>query len=77
VIKAFLPTDWKFYSKKGKLITTYMLEGNVRMPPQKVKIIFRIKKNRKNGQSITINANDDHPVSNLPGESRQPPTGSF
>jgi hypothetical protein len=30
------------------------------MPPQKVKIIFRIQKNRKNRQSITINADNDH-----------------
>jgi hypothetical protein len=60
VIMAFLP-KLEILHQKGKLITTHTLEGNVRMPSQKVKIIFIIKKNRKNGQSITINADDEHP----------------
>ena len=60
-IKAFISTNWKFHDEKGKLITTHTLEGDVRMPLQKVKIIFRIQKNRKNGQLIKNITDDDHP----------------
>jgi hypothetical protein len=55
VIKAFVPSDWKFYNSKGRLITDPM------EVPTKLKMTFRIQKNRQNGQSITLVADDTHP----------------
>jgi hypothetical protein len=54
VVKAFVPSDWKFYNSKGRLITDPM------EVPKKLKMTFQIQKNRQNGQSITLMANDAH-----------------
>jgi len=65
VIKAFIPTDWKFYDGKGRLITTHLLDGlystvckwagklqeSIYEQTKKMRITFRIQKNRQNGQS--------------------------
>jgi hypothetical protein len=75
VIKAFIPTDWKFYNRKDKLITTHSLVGLyspvckwagklqelILEQPKKLKITFRIQKNRQNGQSISFVVDDKHP----------------
>ncbi len=74
VIKAFIPTDWKFYNGKGRLITTHSLDGlylsvckwagklqeSFLEQPKKLKITFRIQKNHQNGQSITFVADNKH-----------------
>jgi hypothetical protein len=54
VVKAFVSSDWKLCNSKGRLLTDLM------EIPQKLKMIFRIQKNRLNGQSITLMANDNH-----------------
>jgi hypothetical protein len=75
VIKAFIPTDWKFYDGKGRLITTHSLDGlystvykwagklqeSIYEQPKKLTITFRIQENRQNGQSITFVTDDKHP----------------
>ncbi len=61
VLKAFIPTDWKFYYNKGGQICTHNLKGDLRNYPNKLKITCRIQKNRQNGQSITLVADDAHP----------------
>jgi len=61
VVKAFIPTDWKFYDSNGALIRIHTLKGDLRELPKKVKATFQIEKNRQNGQSITLVANDAHP----------------
>ena len=55
VIKAFVPSDWKFYNSKGRLIIDPM------EVPKKMKMTFQIQKNRQNGQSIMLVADDTHP----------------
>lgn len=60
VVKAFIPSDWLFYDKKGRLITVHSLDGLADLPA-KMKLTFRIQKNRHNGQSITFAADDKHP----------------
>ena len=60
VIKAFIPPDWQFYNKKGRLMTVHSLNG-LTDPPTKMKMTFQIQKNRQNGQSITFVADDKHP----------------
>ena len=57
VIKAFIPSDWRFYYEKGRLITIHSLE-EARVMPKKLKVTFRIQNNRENGQSITLAAGD-------------------
>jgi hypothetical protein len=54
VVKAFVPSNWKFYNSKGRLITDQM------EVPKKLKMTFQIQKNRQNGQSITLMADDAH-----------------
>jgi hypothetical protein len=61
VAKAFIPTDWKSYNNKGGLIRTHNLKGDPRAYPNKLKITFKIQKNRQNGQSITLVADNAHP----------------
>ena len=61
VVKAFLPTDWIFKNEKGCLVKIQALDGNT-VAPSKVKITFRIQKNRQNGQAITIAADNDNPT---------------
>lgn len=60
VVKAFIPTDWKFYHSKGRVINVHSLHGEPKEFPTKLKITFRIQKNRQNGQSITLVADNDH-----------------
>jgi hypothetical protein len=50
----FISSDWKFYNCKGRLAA-----GTIEVP-EKLKMTFRIQKNRRNGQSITLVANHDH-----------------
>jgi hypothetical protein len=61
VVKAFVWNDWRFYDCKGHIIKIHPLKSKLRAFPRKLKITFRIQKNRKNGQSITLVANDAHP----------------
>ncbi len=75
VIKAFIPTNWKFYDGKGRLITKHSLDGlystvckwagklqeSIFEQPKKLTITFRIQKNRQNGQPITFVVDDKHP----------------
>ena len=60
VIKAFIPPDWQFYNKKGRLMTVHSLVGLPDLPT-KMKMTFRIQNYRQNGQSITFVADDKHP----------------
>ncbi len=60
VIKAFVSSDWTFYNKKGRLKTVHSLDG-LGDPPAKVKLIFQIQKNRRNGQNFNFVADDKHP----------------
>ncbi len=57
--KAFVPSDWKFYDDNRRLMMVQPLDGLVDTP-KKMKLTFRIQKNRQNGQSITFAANDKH-----------------
>jgi hypothetical protein len=61
VNKAFLPTDWKFYDKSGSTINIHPLNGDVQVFPTKLRVTFRIQKNRQNGKSITLIADKTHP----------------
>ena len=61
VIKAFIPTGWKFHDSKGVLICIHSLNSNPQEFPKKLKVIFQIQKNRQNGQSITLVADNAHP----------------
>jgi hypothetical protein len=61
VIKAFIPTNWRFYDSSGTLIDTHTLNSNLQKFPKKSKVTFGIQKNRQNGQSITLVVNDAHP----------------
>jgi hypothetical protein len=61
VVKAFVPTDWKFYDGRDSLIRIHTLKGDLKIFPKKLKVTFRIQKNRQNGQSITLVADDAHP----------------
>jgi hypothetical protein len=58
--KAFVSSDWKFYDDNGCLMRVHSLDG-LADPPKKMKLTFRIQKNRQNSQSITFAANDKHP----------------
>ena len=61
VIKAFIAIDRNFYDAKGHLMPLHNLEG-LAETPKKLRITFRIQKNRKNnGQKITLVADDKHP----------------
>jgi len=60
VVKAFIAIDWNFYDAKGHLMTLHNLDG-LGETPKKLRITFRIQKNRKNGQKITFAADDKHP----------------
>jgi hypothetical protein len=54
VVKSFIPLDWKIYNNKGQLVIDPM------EVPAKLNMTFRIQKNRQNGQSITLVADDTH-----------------
>ena len=61
VIKAFIPTDWKFYKENGRTVTIHPLNKDIKVFPAKLRLTFRIQKNRRNGQSITLVADKNHP----------------
>ncbi len=61
VVKAFLPTDWKFYNQKGNVMHVHPLNDDICTFPKKMKVAYQIQKNRQNGQSITLVSDDDHP----------------
>ena len=60
VIKAFIPSDWRFYDASGRLMTIHSLSGLSKVPTR-LRITFRIQKNRKNGQKITFASDNKHP----------------
>ena len=59
VIKAIIANDFVFYIKSGDL--TIFLNDKSADIVKKVKITWQIQKNRWNGQSITLSADNDHP----------------
>jgi hypothetical protein len=61
VIKAFIPTDWKFFDKDGVTINVHPLSEDTHTFPSKLRVTYRIQKNRQNGQSITLVADNIHP----------------
>jgi hypothetical protein len=61
VMKAFTWNDWNFYNSKGRIIKIHTLISKPREFPTKLKITFQIQKNWKNGQSIILVADNDHP----------------
>ena len=61
VIKAFIPTNWKFYKENGRTVTVHPLNKEIKTFPAKLRLTFRIQKNRRNGQSITLVADKNHP----------------
>jgi hypothetical protein len=60
VVKAFTWNDWNFYNNKGRVIKIHTLKSKPQDFLTKFKITFQIQKNRKNGQSITLVAHDNH-----------------
>lgn len=59
VVKAFMAADWTFYAKDGSIIDSDDWQTNS-VVPHKVRLLFRIQKNRQNGQTLTIVADDSH-----------------
>jgi hypothetical protein len=59
-MKVFLPTDWIFYGNNNRTIRKHSSRGVITLL-KKMKVTFRIQKNRQNGQSITIVLDGDHP----------------
>jgi hypothetical protein len=59
-MKAFLPTDWIFYDKNNRIIRKHP-SGGVHTLPKKIKVTFRIQKNRQNSQLTLIILDNDHP----------------
>jgi hypothetical protein len=60
VVKAFLPTDWKFYNQKGNIMHDHPLNNDICTFSKKMKVTYQIQKNRQNGQSITLVSDNDH-----------------
>ena len=58
VIKAFTADNFAFYDKSGTLVIS--LGDEPADIVKKVKITWWIQKNRRNGQSITLSADDNH-----------------
>ena len=61
VIKAFTANDFVFYDKSGHIINSQSLTDASADVVAKVKATWRIQKNRRNGQAITLSADVDHP----------------
>ena len=59
VVMAFIRRDWTFYDKRGNVILQHSEAMLVDLG--KVRITFRIQKNRQNGQTITVVADLKHP----------------
>jgi hypothetical protein len=47
VIKAFIPTDWKFYEENGRTVTIHPLNKDIKVFPAKLRLTFRIQKTEK------------------------------
>jgi hypothetical protein len=60
VTMAFLPMGWIFYDKDNRTIRKHPSGGVIALP-KKMKVTFRIQKNRQNGQLITIVSDDNDP----------------
>ncbi len=60
-VKAFLPTDWEFYDDTGAIISIHPLNSEPQDFPKKLRVTFRIQKNRQNGQKLTLVTDDGHP----------------
>ncbi len=60
VIKAFTPLDFILYDKNNAIINETNT-ANQLTALQKVKVTFRIQKNRENEQSTTLKADNKHP----------------
>ena len=60
VIKAFTPLDFIIYDKNNAIIDEINSTKQL-TTLKKVKVTFRIQKNRENGQSITLKADVKHP----------------
>jgi len=62
VIKAFTALDFVFIDSSGNVIPSYSLTEESANLIARVKVTFRIQKNRRNGQSIKVPADKDHPL---------------
>jgi len=60
VTKAFIREDWTFYDQHGRIITAH--SEDVFDLLGKCRVIFRIQKNRQNGQKITFTFDACHPA---------------
>jgi len=61
VIKAFTANDFVFLDKSGHIIDSKSLTDASKNVVAKVKCTWRIQKNRRNGQAITLSADVEHP----------------
>jgi hypothetical protein len=44
IIKAFIPTDWKFYKENGRAVSVHPLNKDIKAFPVKLRLTFRIQK---------------------------------
>jgi len=61
VIKAFIADDFVFLDKLGKIIDSQSLTDESIDAVTKLRCTWRIQKNRRNGQAITLSSDDKHP----------------
>ena len=61
VIKAFTANDFVFFDGSGHIIDSLSLTDASKDVVTKVKCTWRIQKNRRNGQAITLSADTEHP----------------
>ena len=61
VIKAFIADDFIFLDKLGKIIDSQSLTDESTDVVKKLRCTWRIQKNRRNGQAITLSSDDKHP----------------
>lgn len=62
VIKAFTASDFVFINNTGLALPPHSLTENSVHDIARVKITWRIQKNRRNGQSVKVPADKDHPL---------------
>ena len=60
IVKAFIPSDWKIFSSKGRVINVHSFHSEPKEFLTKLKITFQTQKNRRNDQKITLVADNDH-----------------
>ena len=60
VIKAFISDDFVFFDKSGKIIDSQSLTDESTDVVKKLKCTWRIQKNCRNRQAITLSADDKH-----------------